>query len=227
MNEPGLTWCSFCDAELPVAAPSDVTPRPIGVHTNDGSLVILVEAGTRYPTDQQVRHDFQVTSNPGDMLEIALHEGNLQPAERNDLCGVSMYELPEGSAETKALTIAVHLDKDRSIQRETRLDGASFSRAVFRRNPLPPEFRNLKKSALDSIDNPQFRLPHGRVAQTLLNAVIIFVANLRAIERFRRDQGIQPRRISTPRTAPQSGQPADPPRSEPLPAGQAKPPPRE
>ncbi|MET8125874.1 hypothetical protein [Streptomyces sp. NPDC005231] len=86
---------------------------------------------------------------------------------------------------------------------------------------------NLKKSALDSIDNPQFRLPHGRVAQTLLNAVIIFVANLRAIERFRRDQGIQPRRISTPRTAPQSGQPADPPRSEPLPAGQAKPPPRE
>ncbi|MFE7788940.1 recombinase family protein [Streptomyces sp. NPDC057460] len=86
---------------------------------------------------------------------------------------------------------------------------------------------NLKKSALDSIDNPQFRLPHGRVAQTLLNAVIIFVANLRAIERFRRGQGIQPRRISTPRTAPQSGQPTDPPRSEPLPAGQAKPPPRE
>ncbi|MFJ9209758.1 hypothetical protein [Streptomyces sp. NPDC102264] len=86
---------------------------------------------------------------------------------------------------------------------------------------------NLKKSALDSIDNPQFRLPHGRVAQTLLNAVIIFVANLRAIERFRRDQGIQPRRISTPRTAPQSVQPADPPRSEPLPARQAKPPPPE
>jgi hypothetical protein len=86
---------------------------------------------------------------------------------------------------------------------------------------------NLKKSALDSIDNPQFRLPHGRVAQTLLNAVIIFVANLRAIQRFRRDQGIQPRKFSTPRTAPQSGQPTDPLRSEPLPTRQAKPPPRE
>ena len=141
VNQPGLTWCSFCDAELPVAAPSDVTPRPIGVRTNDGSLVILVEAGTRYPTEQPLRHDFYVFANPGDMLEIALHEGDLQPAERNDLCGVSMYELPEGNTDTKALTIAVHLDKDRSIQLETRLDGASFSRAVFRRNPLPPEFR--------------------------------------------------------------------------------------
>ncbi|NEB89241.1 hypothetical protein G3I43_34550 [Streptomyces anulatus] len=57
---------------------------------------------------------------------------------------------------------------------------------------------NLKKSALDSIDNAQLRLPHGRVAQTLLNAVIIFVANLRAIDRFRRDQGIQPRKASLP-----------------------------
>ncbi|MFF8616100.1 hypothetical protein [Streptomyces sp. NPDC015350] len=59
---------------------------------------------------------------------------------------------------------------------------------------------NLKKSALDSIDNAQLRMPHGRVAQTLLNAVIIFVANLRAIERFRRDQGIRPRKASPPDT---------------------------
>ncbi|WP_326812011.1 Hsp70 family protein [Streptomyces scopuliridis] len=141
VNQPGLTLCSYCDAELPVAAPSDVTPRPIGVRTSDGSLVILVEAGTRYPTEQPLRHDFHVTADPGDMLEIALHEGDLQPAARNDLCGVSMYELPEGTTGTKALTIAVHLDRDRSIQLETRLDGASFTQAVFRRNPLPPEFR--------------------------------------------------------------------------------------
>ncbi|WP_326727664.1 hypothetical protein [Streptomyces phaeochromogenes] len=86
---------------------------------------------------------------------------------------------------------------------------------------------NLKKSALDSIDNPQFRLPHGRVAQTLLNAVIIFVANLRAIQRFHRDQGIQPRKNSTPRTAHQSAQPTDPPRPQPLPTETAEPPPRE
>ncbi len=52
------------------------------------------------------------------------------------------------------------------------------------------------------IDNPQFRLIHGRVTQTLRNAVIILVANLRSIERFRLDQGIQPRRVGTPRTAP-------------------------
>ncbi|WP_460105762.1 Hsp70 family protein [Streptomyces sp. YKOK-J1] len=141
VNQPGLAWCSLCNAELPVAAPSDVTPRPIGVRTSDGSLVVLVEAGTRYPTEQPIRHDFQLTANPGDMLEIALHEGDLQPAERNDLCGVSMYELPEGSTGTKALTIAVHLDGDRSIRLETRLDGSSFTPAVFRRNPLPPEFR--------------------------------------------------------------------------------------
>ncbi|WP_191892169.1 hypothetical protein [Streptomyces griseoaurantiacus] len=85
---------------------------------------------------------------------------------------------------------------------------------------------NLKKSALDSIDNPQLRLPHGRVAQTLLNAVIIFVVNLRAIRRFLRDQGIQPRKASTQSAAAQAGEPSDSPPA-PLPTEQAEPPPRE
>ncbi|MGW1533472.1 hypothetical protein [Streptomyces aureus] len=61
---------------------------------------------------------------------------------------------------------------------------------------------NLEKSALDNIDNPQFRLPHGRVAQTPLKAVIILVAHLSATERFRGDQGIQQVRGAAP------GQPA-------------------
>ena len=147
VNQPGLAWCSYCDAELPVATPSDVTPRPIGVRTSDGTLQVLIEAGTRYPTKQPVRHDFQVTANPGDILEIALHEGDLQPAERNDLCGVALYEMTEGTAGTKVLTIAVHLDQDRSIHVETRLDGASFSAAAFRRNPMPPEFRRRAREA--------------------------------------------------------------------------------
>ncbi|NBM21296.1 hypothetical protein, partial [Streptomyces sp. GC420] len=86
---------------------------------------------------------------------------------------------------------------------------------------------NLKKSALDSIDNPQLRLPHGRVAQTLLNAVIIFVANLRAIRRFLRDQGIQPRKASTQSAGTQPGEPSDPPQARPLPTEQVEPPPRE
>jgi hypothetical protein len=86
---------------------------------------------------------------------------------------------------------------------------------------------NLKKSALDSIDNPQLRLPHGRVAQTLLNAVIIFVANLGAIRRFLRDQGIQPRKASTQSAATQPGEPSDPPLARPLPTEQVEPPPRE
>lgn len=41
------------------------------------------------------------------------------------------------------------------------------------------------------------RLTHGRVAQTLLNAVIIIVANLRIIRRFLRDRGTQPRNART------------------------------
>ncbi|MGW1802069.1 hypothetical protein ACWCQN_40745 [Streptomyces sp. NPDC001984] len=86
---------------------------------------------------------------------------------------------------------------------------------------------NLKKSALDSIDNPQLRLPHGRVAQTLLNAVIIFVANLRAIKRFRRDQGIRPRKAGTPSPAPRSGQSLEPPHGQMFPTGPVEPPPRE
>lgn len=147
VNRPGLVWCSYCNAELPVASPFDVTPRPIGVRTSDGTLEILIEAGTRYPTEQPVRHDFQVTADPGDMLEIALHEGDLQPAERNDLCGVALYEMTEGTAGTKVLTIAVHLDQDRSIHVETRLDGATFSAAAFRRNPMPPEFRRRAREA--------------------------------------------------------------------------------
>ncbi|MDH6696837.1 hypothetical protein ABZ682_30090 [Streptomyces griseoviridis] len=88
---------------------------------------------------------------------------------------------------------------------------------------------NLKKSALDSIDNPQLRLPHGRVAQTLLNAVIIFVANLRAIKRFRRDQGIQPRKPSGHDAATDTSETsdADPPQVPRLPTCPAEPPPRE
>ncbi|WP_221357091.1 hypothetical protein [Streptomyces beigongshangae] len=86
---------------------------------------------------------------------------------------------------------------------------------------------NLKKSALDSIDDPQLRLPHGRVAQTLLNAVIIFVANLRAIRRFLRDQGIQPRKASAQSAATRPGEPSGPPQARPLPTEQVEPPPRE
>ncbi|MFD8403162.1 hypothetical protein ACFV1G_00635 [Streptomyces anulatus] len=86
---------------------------------------------------------------------------------------------------------------------------------------------NLKKSALDSIDNPHLRLPHGRVAQTLLNAVIIFVANLRAIRRFLRDQGIQPRKASAQSAAIQPGEPSGPPLARPLPTEQVEPPPLE
>ncbi|MGV9420386.1 hypothetical protein ACWDO6_23195 [Streptomyces sp. NPDC003674] len=86
---------------------------------------------------------------------------------------------------------------------------------------------NLKKSALDSIDNPQLRLPHGRVAQTLLNAVIIFVANLRAIRRFLRDQGIQARKASSQSATTPLGEPSDPPPARRLPTEQIESPPRE
>ncbi|MGP3948997.1 hypothetical protein [Streptomyces sp. 7N604] len=41
---------------------------------------------------------------------------------------------------------------------------------------------------------PQKRLPRGRVAQTLLVAVIICIANLRAVRRFRRDSAFVPRK---------------------------------
>ncbi|MEU9355648.1 Hsp70 family protein [Streptomyces griseoloalbus] len=145
VNLPGLVACSYCKEELPVADPSGVIPLPIGVHTADGLLTPLITAGDPYPTQQAARHDFHVTGNAGDLLEIALYEGDLQPAERNDLCGVVMYPLPEGITGTKPLTLAVHLDKDRTIRLETRLDGAEFVPAVFRRNLLTPEFRRRAK----------------------------------------------------------------------------------
>ncbi|MFJ9350770.1 hypothetical protein [Streptomyces sp. NPDC101237] len=86
---------------------------------------------------------------------------------------------------------------------------------------------NLKRSAFDSIDNAQLCLPHGRVAQTLLNAVIIFVANLRAIKRFRRDRGIRPRKPGTPSNAIRAGEPLEPPQRQPVATDPIEPPPRE
>lgn len=53
---------------------------------------------------------------------------------------------------------------------------------------------NLKKGCLDSIDAPQSRLAHGRVAQTLLIAAIICIANLRAIESFPRSSVLTARK---------------------------------
>ncbi|MFD6327743.1 hypothetical protein ACFWOL_34145 [Streptomyces sp. NPDC058442] len=56
-----------------------------------------------------------------------------------------MYPLPEGITGTSPLTLAMHLDKDRTIHLETWLDGADFAPAVFRRNLLAPEFRRRAK----------------------------------------------------------------------------------
>ncbi|MDH6223279.1 Hsp70 family protein [Streptomyces sp. MJP52] len=145
VNRPGLVVCSYCDEVLPVAEPSGVIPQPIGLHTTDGLLTPLIAAGERYPTEQPVRHDFHVTGNAGDLLEIALFEGDLQPAERNELCGMVMYQLPEGITGAVPLTLAVELDKDRTIRLTTRLDGTDFARAIFRRNLLAPEFRRRAK----------------------------------------------------------------------------------
>jgi hypothetical protein len=50
---------------------------------------------------------------------------------------------------------------------------------------------NLKRFAGDTLDNPQARLAHGRVVQTLLVAIIIFVANVRALTAFRRARAVE------------------------------------
>ena len=49
---------------------------------------------------------------------------------------------------------------------------------------------NLKRHCQDNIANPGARLSHGRVAQTLLTAIIIFVANYRTIVKFFRTRAV-------------------------------------
>ncbi|WP_190140952.1 hypothetical protein [Streptomyces glebosus] len=61
---------------------------------------------------------------------------------------------------------------------------------------------NLKKEVLDSVAAPQKRMSHGRVAQTLLVAVIIFISNYRAIKRFRRATAHIPRKTTNRPSAP-------------------------
>jgi hypothetical protein len=49
---------------------------------------------------------------------------------------------------------------------------------------------NLKRHCQDNIANPGASLSHGRVAQTLLTAIIIFVANYRTIRKFLRTRAV-------------------------------------
>lgn len=65
-----------------------------------------------------------------------------------------------------ALTLAVHLDKDRTIRLGTRLGGAEFVPAVFRRNLLTPKFRRRAK---DVHQRFQSSSPSGATSSPRLN----------------------------------------------------------
>ncbi|MGW7412010.1 Hsp70 family protein [Streptomyces sp. NPDC054863] len=168
VNSAGLSACSHCDREFAVSTPLEVTALPFGIQQKDGTLRVLVEAGESYPTDWHVK-EFQLTGHKGDMLEILLREGDLQPAHLNDLCASHTYEIEEDIAGTRSLVIRARLNSDRIIDLEFRIDNADWHAVTLNRNPLTSKFRsrvlNVHRDYVTYLANWQHDLEQAEVLQ--------------------------------------------------------------
>ncbi|MCX5206599.1 Hsp70 family protein [Streptomyces sp. NBC_00237] len=168
VNSAGLSACSHCDKEFAVSTPLEVTALPFGIQQKDGTLRVLVEAGESYPTDWHVK-EFQLTGRRGDMLEILLREGDLQPAHLNDLCASHTYEIEEDFTGTRSLVIRARLNSDRIIDLEFRIDNADWHAVELNRNPLTSKFRgrvlNVHRDYVTYLANWQHELEQAEIAQ--------------------------------------------------------------
>ncbi|MFD3518358.1 Hsp70 family protein [Streptomyces sp. NPDC058657] len=168
VNSAGLSACSHCDEEFAVSTPLEVTALPFGIQQKDGTLRVLVEAGESYPTDWHVK-DFQLTGRKGDMLEILLREGDLQPAHLNDLCASHTYEIEEDITGTRSLVIRARLNSDRIIDLEFRIDNGEWHAVALNRNPLTSKFRsrvlNVHRDYLTYLANWSYELEQAEMLQ--------------------------------------------------------------
>lgn len=116
VNPPGVQECVQCHANMSVTRPTDITAKDLGIEIiDDGSMEVILEKGSVYPTDEPRGKDFY-TAAPGQRrLEIPVYEGPNPIAKQNELVGLVTMGLPEGLPNKTPVYISFGLDKDRTI----------------------------------------------------------------------------------------------------------------
>ena len=116
VNPPGVQECVKCHVNMAVTRPTDITAKDLGIEIiDDGSMEVILEKGSVYPTDEPRGKDFY-TADPGQRrLEIPIYEGPYPIAKQNELVGLVTMGLPEGLPNKTPVYISFGLDKDRTI----------------------------------------------------------------------------------------------------------------
>jgi len=125
VNPPGVEECVQCHAIMSVTRPTDITAKDLGIEISDGSMEVIIEKGSVYPTDESRGKDFY-TAVPGQRrLEIPIYEGPYPIAKQNELVGLVTMGLPDGLPNKTPVLISFGLDKDRTITVTVKLRHSS------------------------------------------------------------------------------------------------------
>ncbi|MEU1672748.1 Hsp70 family protein [Streptomyces roseifaciens] len=135
VNAPGLSACSLCGRDFGTALPQQVTAQNISLELEDGSVRVLFDRGTQYPTDWQRVDDLAVRSDNGASVWFRFWEGpHQQSAQRNEFCGGFLHERTDGFSGDVPLAIRVKLDADRTIALQFRLGPGDWDSGKLRRS---------------------------------------------------------------------------------------------
>jgi molecular chaperone DnaK (HSP70) len=142
LNPPGVIECVSCQGSM-LVGPTEITSKDLGIELQDGSMEVILQKGTVYPTEDSHGQDFY-TAAPGQRrLEIPIYEGPFPVARQNDLVGMVTMGLPEGLPYHTPVYIAFGLDKDRTITVAVKLRGmaSQVKNARLQRGLMDPNNR--------------------------------------------------------------------------------------
>jgi molecular chaperone DnaK len=139
VNAAGLSACSYCDASFGTAIARQITAQPIGIELEDGSLEVLFDGGTPYPTEWRRIDTLAVRGDSTGPVRFQLWEGpHKRSAQRNEFCGGFAHDRTDGTAGRVDLTLQVRLDADRTIDLKYRLGSDEWHGAQLNRRRLAP-----------------------------------------------------------------------------------------
>ncbi|MFE2558356.1 Hsp70 family protein [Streptomyces sp. NPDC059352] len=135
INAAGLSACSLCGGDFGTAPPRQVTAQDIGLELADGSVHVLFQGGTPYPTKWLRVDDLVVRDDNSGSVRFRLWEGpHLRSAQRNEFCGDFVHERSDGLRGVVPLALQVRLDADRTIDLKCRIGSDDWDGALLLRN---------------------------------------------------------------------------------------------
>jgi molecular chaperone DnaK len=113
LNPPGRDNCVNC-GEIIGSILIDVTPEPIGVELEDGTLEVLIPKNAVYPTSVPTPYvkPFHTVEAGQRELEVIVRQGSFELAERDEYLGMVLVPLPPDLPRAAEVTVAMNLDGD-------------------------------------------------------------------------------------------------------------------